>query len=327
VRRRDFIKGIAGSAALPLAARAQSDRVRRIGALFNRAENDPEGQARLAMLQQALQQLGWRDGGNVRIDIRWGEDDVEHHRKYAAELVALEPDVIIAGGTLSVTALQRVSRSLPIVFVGVTDPVGAGVVTSLAHPGGNVTGFMIYEYSLGGKWLEILKQIAPDVTRAAVLRDATNPAGIALFGAIQAVAQSLGVQASPVGVQDAGEIERTLTALGRSPNAGIIVTPSASASTHRELIVALAARYKMPAIYFRRYFVDRGGLMSYGHDDIQQYRDGAGYIDRILKGDKPGDLPVQAPTKYELVINLKAAKTLGLPVPPPLLARADEVIE
>ncbi|HXZ21391.1 MAG TPA: ABC transporter substrate-binding protein [Pseudolabrys sp.] len=329
MRRRDFIKVIAGlAAAWPLAGRAQqSDRLRRIGVLFNRAESDPEGQARLLILQQTLQQLGWRDGGNVRLDIRWGEDDVEHHRRYAAELVALEPDVVIASGTLSVTALQRISRSLPIVFVGVTDPVGAGVVNSLAHPGGNVTGFMIYEYSLGGKWLEILKQIAPSVTRVAVLRDATNPAGIALFGAIQAVAQSLGVQASPVGMQDAGEIERAITTLAQSPNAGVIVTPSASASAHRDVIVALAAKYKMPAIYYRRYFVDKGGLMSYGHDDLQQYRDAAGYVDRILKGDKPGDLPVQAPTKYELVVNLKTAKTLSLSVPPALLARADEVIE
>ena len=328
MRRRDFTKVLAGfAAAWPLVAHAQSERVRRIGVLLNRAANDPEGQTRIAILQQALQQLGWRDGGNVRIDIRWGEDDVEYHRRYAAELVALDPEVIVAGGTLSVTALQRVSRSLPIVFVGVTDPVGAGVVNSLARPGANVTGFMIYEYSLGGKWLEILKQIAPSITRAAVLRDATNPAGIALFGAIQAVAQSLGVQASPVGVQDAGEIERAITALARSQSAGIIVTPSASASTHRELIVALAARHKMPAIYYRRYFVDKGGLMSYGHDDLQQYRDAAGYIDRVLKGEKPGDLPVQAPTEYELVINLKTAKTLGLSVPPALLARADEVIE
>jgi len=328
MRRRDFIGLLGGTALSPLAAQAQqTGRIRRIGVLMNRAANDPEGQARLAVIQQGLQQSGWTDGGNVRIDIRWGEDDVDRHRKYAAELLALTPDVILAIGTLSVTALQHASRSLPIVFAGVTDPVGAGVVNSLARPGGNVTGFMIYEYSLGGKWLELLKQIAPNVTRVAVLRDATNPAGIALFGAIQATAQSLGVQASPVSVQDAGEIERAITAFSHSPNGSIIVTPSSSASTHRELILTLAARYKMPAIYYRRYFVDKGGLMSYGHDDLQQQRDAASYVDRILRGEKPGDLPVQAPTKYELVINLKTAKTLGLNVPNTLVGRANEVIE
>jgi putative ABC transport system substrate-binding protein len=301
--------------------------MRRIGVLLNRAADDPEGQARLAAFQQGLQQLGWSDGGNMRIDTRWGADDVDLYRKYAAELVALAPDVILAVGTLSVTALQRVSRSLPIVFASIVDPVGAGVVNSLPQPGGNATGFMIYEYSLAGKWLELLKQIAPNVTRVAVLRDPTNPSGIAMFGAIRASASSLGVEVSPVSVLDAGEIERAIATFARAPNSGLIVTASASVSAHRDLILALAARYKTPAIYYRRYLVDKGGLMSYGHDDLQQFREAANYVDRILKGEKPADLPVQAPTKYELVINLKTAKALGLTIPPSVLARADDVIE
>jgi putative ABC transport system substrate-binding protein len=328
MRRREFIGIIVGSTAWPIVASAeQPERVRRIGVLLNRAADDPEGQTRLAAIKQGLQRLGWTDGGNVRIDTRWGADDVDSHRRYAAELVALAPDIIFAGGTLGVMAAQHATRALPIVFVGVTDPIGAGVVNNLARPDGNVTGFMIYEYSLGGKWLELLKQIAPSITRAAVLRDATNPAGIALFGAIQAAAQSIGMNASPIGMQDGREIERAVTAFARSPNGGLIVTPSASASTHRELILGLASRYKMPAVYYQRYFVDKGGLMFYGHDDLRQYSDAAHYVDRILKGESPGDLPVQAPTKYDLVINLKTAKALGLTVPNTLIGRADQVIE
>src|SRR5262245_24015741 len=328
MRRRDFIGLLGGTALSPLAAQAQqTERIRRIGVLMNRAANDPEGQARLAVIQQGLQQSGWTDGGNVRIDIRWGEDDVDRHRKYAAELLALTPDVILAIGTLSVTALQHASRSLPIVFAGVTDPVGAGFVDSLSRPGGNVTGFMIYEYSLGGKWLELLKQIAPNVTRVAVLRDPDNPAGIAMFGAIRATAQSLGMEVSPVSVRDASEIERGVAAFARSTNGGLIVTPNASASLHRALIVTLAARYKLPAVYPFRYHTTGGGLISYGVNTVDQFRLAAGYGDRILKGEKPVDLPVQAPTKYELVINLKTVKALGLNVPNTLIGRADQLIE
>jgi putative ABC transport system substrate-binding protein len=329
MRRRDFITAIAGSAAAwPLAARAQQpDRVRRIGVLMNRTTDDPAGQASVAAFQKGLQQLGWSDGRNVRFDIRWGANDDERDRRDAAELVGLAPDVILAGGTLGVAALQRVARSLPIVFVGVTDPVGAGLVDTLARPGGNVTGFMLFEYSSSGKWLELLKQIAPRLTRAAILRDSTNPAGIAQFGAIQAAAQSLGVEVSPVSVRDAGEIERAVAALARSANGGLIVTGSASASVHHDLIVTLAAKYKLPAIYSNRYLVTGGGLISYGVDLVDQYRNAASYVDRILKGEKPADLPVQAPTKYELVINLKTVKALGLTIPAGVLAIADEVIE
>ena len=329
--RRGFISLLGGAAVTwPLAARAQQpERMRRIGVLLNRAADDPEGQARLAAFQQALQHLGWSDGRNVRIDTRWGEDDVDRERRVAAELVALAPDIFFASGTLSVAALQHVSRALPIVFVGVTDPVGAGVVDSLARPGGNVTGFMIYEYSFGGKRLELLKQIAPSVTRVAVLRDPANPAGSAEFAAIQAVAQSLRVQVSPVDSRrDTGEIERTITAFAGSPNGGLILTPNAAAvPVHRDLIITLAAQHKLPAVYPFRYMVTDGGLMSYAPDVIDQCRRAAGYVDRILKGEKPADLPVQAPIKYELVINLKTAKALGLTVPQSLLAAADEVIE
>jgi len=329
MRRREVITLIGGAAAAwPLAARAQQpEQMRRIGVLMNRAADDPEGQASVAAFQQALQQLGWSDGRNVRIDIRWSHNDVDLDRKYAAELIALAPDILLAAGTLSVTALQRVTHTLPIVFVGVSDPVGAGVVDSLARPGGNVTGFMIFEYSMSGKWLELLKQIAPSVTRAAVLRDAVNPAGIAQFGAIQATAQSLGMEVSPVGIRDAGEIERAVAAFARSANGGLIVTPSAGTSVHQDLIIALAARHKLPAVYAFRANVTGGGLISYGPDLVGQYRPAAGYVDRILKGEKPADLPVQAPTKFELVVNLKTAKALGLDVPTAVLARADQVIE
>jgi putative ABC transport system substrate-binding protein len=328
--RREFISLLGGAAAMwPIASRAQQpEQMRRIGVLMNRGAEDPEGQARLAAFQQVLQQLGWSDGRSVRIDTRWGEDDVDRERKYAAELVALAPDIIFASGTLSVAALQRLTRTLPIVFVGVTDPVGAGIVDTLARPGGNVTGFMIYEYSFSAKRLELLKQIAPSVTRVAVLRDPAHPAGSAEFAAIQAVAQSLKVEVSPVDSRrDVSAIERAITAFARSPNGGLILTPNASVSVPRDLIITLAARYKLPAVYPFRYMVTGGGLMSYAPDVVDQSRRAAGYVDRILKGEKPADLPVQAPTKYELVINLKIAKALGLTVPQSLQASADEVIE
>jgi putative tryptophan/tyrosine transport system substrate-binding protein len=327
MRRRQFIALIGGAAAWPLAAGAQQpqQQMRRIGVLMNRAADDPDGQACVATFQQTLQQLGWSDGGNVRIDTRWGANDVDRDRRYAAELAALAPDVVLAAGTLSVAALQHVTRSLQIVFVQVSDPVGAGLVDTLARPGGSTTGFMIFEYSLSGKWLELLKQIAPRVTRAGVLRDSANPAGIAQFGAIQAAAQSLGVEVSPLSVHDAAEIERAVAAFARSANGGLIVT--GSAEVHHDLITKLAVRYKLPAVYNDRIFVADGGLISYGPDRMDQFRRAAGYVDRILKGEKPADLPVQAPTKYELTINLKTAKALGLDVPATLLARADEVIE
>jgi ABC-type uncharacterized transport system substrate-binding protein len=328
MQRREFIALLGGAAAWPLAALAQqSERMRRIGVLMNVTAEDPQGRVRLSAFQQVLQQLGWNDGSNVQIDPRFGANNIDLDRRYAAELVALAPDVILAPGTLSVAALQHVTHTLPIVFVGVSDPVGAGLVDTLARPGGNVTGFMLFEYSSSGKWLELLKQIAPRLTRAAVLRDSANPAGIAQFGAIQAVAQSLGVEVNPVSVRDAGEIERAVAAFARSANGGLIVTPGASDSVHHDLIIALAARHKLPAVYAFRFDVTGGGLISYGVDQVDQFRRAAGYVDRILKGEKPADLPVQAPTKYELVINLKTAKALGLAVPPSLLTRADEVIE
>src|SRR5215469_15649637 len=329
MKRREFILALGGlTPAWPLAARAQQPgQMRRIGVLMNVAAADPEGQAQVAAFRQALQQLGWNEGRNVGIDTRWGENDVERDRRYAAELLAFAPDVILASGTLSVAALRRVSRTSPIVFVGVSDPVGAGLVDTLARPGGNVTGFMIFEYSLSGKWLELLKEIAPRLMRAAFLRDSANPAGIAQFGAVQAVAQSLGVELRPVDIRDAGEIERSIASFARAANGGLIVTPSASVSAHHDLIVMLAARYKLPAVYTSRRMVIGGGLICYGPDIADQFRQAAGYVDRILKGEKPADLPVQAPTKYELVINLKTAKALGLTVPETLLARADEVIE
>ena len=296
--------------------------------LMNRAAESAEGQARVAAFTQSLHQLGWTDGRDVRIDIRWGEDKIDLERKYAAELIALGPEIVFASGTLSVIALQGTSRTLPIVFVGVTDPVGASLVDSLARPGGNATGFMIYEYSFGGKRLELLKQVAPGVTHVAVLRDPSNPSGSAEFAAIQALAQSLKIDVSPVDTRrDAGEIERAITTFARTANGGLIVTPNASASVHRDLIVALAARHRLPAVYPFRYHADGGGLVSYGPDVVDQCRRAAGYVDRILKGEKPADLPVQAPTKYEMVINLKTAKALGLTLSESLIARADEVIE
>ena len=301
--------------------------MRRIGVLMGLVANDPEGQVRIARWLQALQQLGWTDGGNLRVDIRWGGGNVEDIRKYAAELVALAPDVILAPASPVVGPLLQATRTVPIVFTNVPDPVGAGFVDSLARPGGNATGFMQFEYGMSGKWLELLKEIAPAVTRVAVLRDPAIAAGIGQFGAIQAVAPSLGIEVSPVNVRDASEIEHAITAFARAANGGLIVTGSALAAIHRNLIITLAARYKLPAVYGQYFFVSAGGLISYSTGLVDQDRRAAGYVDRILKGEKPADLPVQAPTKFELVINLKTAKALGLEVPPTLLARADEVIE
>jgi putative ABC transport system substrate-binding protein len=329
MRRRQFITGVSVVAiARPLSALAQqSQRVRRIGAMINRPAGDPEATDSIAAFSQGLGELGWSIGGNVRIEYRFGGGDVDVARKIAAELIALAPDIILASGTVAVATLQQLSPSIPVVFAGVTDPVAAGFVDSVAHPGGNITGFMQSEYSLNSKLLELLKQIVPQITHAAVLRDLANPAGIAQFSAIQAVASSKEMIVSPVSVRDAKEIERAIAAVARSTDGGLIVTGSASATVHRDLIVTLAARYKIPAIYSNRFIVTRGGLISYGPDRIDQYRRAAGYVDRILKGEKPADLPVQAPTKYELVVNLKTAKALGVTVPPTLLAQADEVIE
>jgi putative ABC transport system substrate-binding protein len=329
MKRRAFITLLGGAAAWPLAGRAQQgERMRRIGALAGGiAADDSDAQANFAAFLQVLQRLGWIDGRNVRIDYRWGLGNADNIRKYAAELAALAPDVILASGTSTMAPLLQATRTVPIVFVNVADPVGAGFVDSLARPGGNATGFIQFEYGLSGKWLELLKQIAPGVTRAAVLRDPTITAGIGQFAIIQSVASSVGVEVSPINVRDAAEIERAVGAFARSGNGGLVVTSSALSVVHRDLIIALAARHKLPAVYPRRYYVTGGGLISYGFDILDQYRRAAGYIDRILKGEKPADLPVQAPTKYELVINLKTAKALGLEMPQSVLARADEVIE
>ena len=329
MKRREFITLIGGAAATwPLAAPAQQgDRMRRIGVLIRLAEDDRQGQARLAAFVQGLRELGWTDGRNVRIDYRWSAGAAADTGKYASELVALAPDVILASGGSVVGALLQATRTVPIVFTLTPDPVGAGFVASLARPGGNATGFTSFEYGMTGKWLELLKEIAPSVTRVALLRDPAIPQGIGQFGAIQSVAPSLRVEVNPVDMRDAGEIERAVAAFARGSNSGLIVTGSGLAIVHRELIVTLAARYKLPAIYFERLFVTAGGLIAYGPDPIDPHRHAASYVDRILKGEKPGDLPVQAPTKYELAINLKTAKALGLTVPPTLLARADEVIE
>jgi putative tryptophan/tyrosine transport system substrate-binding protein len=329
MRRREFVALLGGAAAAwPLAARAQQgEPVRRVGVHMYWAADDAEGRARLAAFTQALQQLGWVDGGNVRIDTR-ATPNADELRRHAAELVALAPDVLVAAsGTASVAALLQATRSVPIVFVTVIDPVGAGFVANLARPGGNATGFTVFEYSIGGKWLELLKDIAPRVTRAAVLRQSGIAAGPGLFGAVQALAPSLGVELRPVDVREAGEIERAVTAFAHSSNGGLIVFGSPGATIHRDLIIALAAKHRLPAVYSTRHFAASGGLISFGPDFLDQHRRAAGYVDRILKGEKPADLPVQAPTKYELVINLKTAKALGLEIPPTLLARADEVIE
>ena len=329
MRRRDFIKAtVSAVTAWPLAGRGQPrDRMRRIGVLLALAADDPAGQARFVAFVQALQELGWTDGRNVRIDTRWAAGDAERFRRYAAELVALAPDIILASGGTGVGALLQASRAVPIVFTQTQDPVGAGYVDSLAQPGGNTTGFTSMEYGIGGKYLELLKEIAPRIARAAVLRDPTVPQGIGTFGAIQAVAPSLGVELRPIDVHDAPEIESAVKAFARSANGGLIVTGSALTALHRNLIVTLAALHKLPAVYWERFFVTDGGLISYGADSIDPHRRAAGYVDRILKGEKPADLPVQAPVKYELAINLKTAWALGLSVPATLLARADEVIE
>ena len=329
MRRREFITLLGGAAAaMPLVARAQQrERMRRIGVLMSTAANDPEGQARLAAFRQAFQKLGWTEGQNVQIDIRWDAGDADLDRKFAAELVALTPDAILATASQTVAALQRLTRTVPIVFAHAVDPVGGGFVDSLSRPGGNTTGFVLFEYGISAKWLELLKEIAPNVTRVAVLRDPAIAAGAGQFGALQSVAPSFGVELSPVNVRDPGEIERTVFAFARSSNGGLIVTASPLALLHRNLIVELAARHKLCAVYSLRPFVTAGGLISYGTDIADQYRRAAGYVDRILRGEKPADFPVQAPTKFELVINLKTAKALGLTIPPTLLTRADEVIE
>jgi putative ABC transport system substrate-binding protein len=302
--------------------------MQRIGVLMSIAADDPESPARITAFAQGLQELGWTVGRNLRIDYRWGAGDTDLFRKYAAELVALAPDVILAGGGSTVPPLLQATRTIPVVFAVTADPVGAGYVASLARPGGNATGFILFEFSIGGKWLELLKQIAPGVTRVGVLRDVVNGTqGIPQFAAIQTAAPSFGVDLTPIGVRDATEIERGITDFVRGPNDGLIVTASPLTAVHRDSIITLAARHRLPAVYPYRYHITAGGLIAYGPDLIDQYRQAAGYIDRILKGDKPADLPVQAPTKYELVINLKTAKALGLEVPPTLLARADEVIE
>jgi putative tryptophan/tyrosine transport system substrate-binding protein len=330
MKRREFITllGGAAAAACQVPARAQQpERMRRIGILLNASSDDPQYQAWVGAFLQALALLGWTIGRNVRIDTRWAGANAAEIRRHAAELVALAPDVILAHGAGPVAALLEATRTVPIVFVAVIDPVGGGFVDSLARPGGNTTGFTLFEYGISGKWLELLKEIAPRVTRAAVLRNPAIASGSGQLGAIQAVAPSFGVELSPVNVRDAGEIERAVAAFARSPNGGLIVPASAAAQLHLDLIITLAARHKLPAVYADRIYVTGGGLISYGPDRIDQYRRAAGYVDRILKGEKPADLPVQTPTKYELVINLKTAKALGLEVPATVLVRADEVIE
>ena len=329
MKRREFITLLGGAAAAwPLTARAQQrEQMRRIGVLMNLTADDAEGQGRLAAFMQGLQEAGWSVGRNVRVDLRWGGGDPELYRSHAAELVALAPDVILAAGAIVTRALQRATRTIPIVFANAVDPVGMGFVASLARPGGNATGFTIFEFSMGGKWLELLKQIAPGITRAAVLRDPSLTSGAGEFGAVQTVAPSFGVELHPVDVRDADEMDRAITAFASESNGGLIVTQNATAILHRKLIIALAARHRLPAIYAYSSFVTDGGLISYGPDSMDGYRRAAGYVDRILKGAKSADLPVQAPVKYELAINLKTAKALGLEVPPSVLARADEVIE
>jgi putative ABC transport system substrate-binding protein len=327
MRRREFIVGLSGAATVPFVADAQ-ERVRRIGVLLPATAEDAEFQARVGAFLQALALLGWTIGRNVRIDTRWaGAGNAAEIRRHATELAALAPDVILVHGASTVGTLLQATRTVPIVFPVAIDPVGTGIVESLARPGGNATGFMNFEYGMSGKWLELLKQIAPSISRVGVLRNPGLVGGIGQFGAIQALAPSLRVEINPVNMRDAPEIERAVEAFARSPNGGLIATATGSAFGHRDLIIALAARHKLPTVYFDRTFVAAGGLISYGPDQVDQYRQAAGYVDRILKGEKPADLPVQTPTRFETVINLKTAKTLGLIVPPMLLARADEVIE
>jgi ABC-type uncharacterized transport system substrate-binding protein len=327
MRRRDFLGAIGGAAAWPIATRAQqTERVRRVGVLMAAAPDDPEYQARVEAFRQSLQQLGWTDIRNVQVDIRWATDPADL-RRHATELAARSDVIVAATGTTTVAPLLEATRTVPIVFVLAIDPVGAGFIASLSRPGGNATGFTMFEYGMSVKWLELLKELSPRVSRAAVLRDPAIASGIGQFGALQAAAPSLKVELSPVDVHDEREIERAITAFARSPNGGVIVTAAPLATRHRDMIVKLAARLRLPAVYASRVFVTAGGLVYYGPNLIDQYRRTAGYVDRILKGENPSDLPVQAPTKYELAINLKTAKALGLTVPSALLARADEVIE
>ena len=328
MKRRQFITLVGGAAAWPLVAHAeQRERMRRIGALMSQSADDRVAQTRYAAFLQGLQRSGWEVGRNVQIEARWVATGGDNTRKSAAELVSLAPDVILATGSASTGPLLQATRSVPIVFVHTPDPVGAGYVNSMSRPGGNATGFINLEYGLGAKWLELLKQIMPNITRAAIVRDPAITAGIGMWGAIQAAAPSLGIDVIPVNIHEVGEVERAIADFARSANGGLVVTGSGLAVTHRELIVSLAARHRLPAVYFERFFVDAGGLASYGPDIVDQYQRAAIYVDRILKGEKPADLPVHAPTKYELVINLKTAKALGLDIPTTVLARADEVIE
>ncbi len=329
LRRREFITLFGGAAAWPLAARAQQpgERMRRIGVLTNTTADDPEGQARIAAFHQGLQEWGWTLGRNTRIDVRWGAIDADSSRRYATELVALAPEVILVSAAAGLGALKQTTRTVPIVFVNVVDPVGAGYVESLSRPGGNVTGFTPFEYGLSGKWLELLKEVAPSVRRAAVLRDPAVASGVGQYAIIQAVAPSLGVELRPIDVGDSGEIERGVVAFAQVPNGGLIIAGAPSAGVHRNLIITLAARHQLPAVYPFPYYAHSGALIAYGPDLVPQFRSAAGYVDRILKGEKPADLPVQASTKYELAINLRLANALGIEIPPTLLARADEVIE
>jgi putative ABC transport system substrate-binding protein len=329
MRRRKFFSLLGRAvAALPIMANAQqADRARRIGVLIAGSPEDPDFRARHAAFVQGLQQLDWIDGSNIGISTRWGGGNADDVRKYAAELVALAPDIFLAESAVATLALQQLTRSVPIVFIGVIDPVGTGIVETLALPGGNATGFTLFEYGISAKWVELLKEIVPRMTRAAVLRDPSIQAGIGTLAAIQSVAPSLGVELIPAGVRDADEIERAFAAIARVPNSGMIVTPSPLATRHHNLITSAAARHRVPAVYPFRYFVASGGLICYGPDLFDPMRRAAGYVDRILKGEKPSDMPVQTPTKYGLVVNLQTAKTLGLEVPSKLLARADEVIE
>jgi putative tryptophan/tyrosine transport system substrate-binding protein len=327
MRRREFLGILGGAAAWPVASKAQqAERVRLVAVLSILGPDDPEAHARRAVFEQTLQQLGWTVGRDLKIETRQVGGDLDNIRRYAAELVALTPDVIFSIGSITVASLQQATRTIPIVFMNVPDPVGAGFVESMSHPGGNITGFSNFEYSMSGKWAELLKQIAPDMSRALVFRDPTSAAGIGQFGAVRSVAQSLGVELTPANVRDSNEIERVVAAFARSGNGGMIVTTGGGAA-HRKLIISLAARHKLPSIYPYRYYIVDGGLVSYGPNTHDPVRRAAGYVDRILKGEKPADMPVQAPTKYELVINLKTAKTLGLIIPQSLLATADEVIE
>jgi putative ABC transport system substrate-binding protein len=327
MKRRDFLCLLGGAGSWPLVASAQNESMKRIGVLMNSTSDNLDSRANLAAFLQILQKSNWADGRNVRIETRWGGGEAETIGKRAAELVALKPDVILATGNVAMAPLLQATRTVPIVFVSVADPVGAGFVESMARPGGNVTGFIQFEYSLSGKWVELLREIAPAVKRAAVLRDPAISAGVGQFAVIQSVAPSAGLDVNPVNVRDASEIARSIANFARLPNGGLIVTASALTILHRDLIIALAAQHRLPAIYYRRNFVTSGGLISYGYDLADQYRRAAAYVDRILRGEKPTDLPVQAPNRYELAINLKTAKALGLDLPASLIARADEVIE